>query len=156
MNIDMDERVLSEYFRKSYMSADGLWFVKVEEDLGFDKALELDVKVWEVLPKIQARHVRKLLDIQGNGIGPFFEAITVKLEGEGYDYTMDEEDRELRFKGCPWHEIMISSGREHLSDKVGAVICQTELGTWAREFGLEAAMEDRFCAGAEECVLRLR
>jgi hypothetical protein len=150
-----DKRNLLEYFKKSYFSVDGLWFVKLEEEFGFEKALEIDKKVWEILPKIQARHLRRILDVQENGIEPFFEVIKVKLEGEGYDFVLDSGAREIRFKGCPWHEIMVRSGREHLSARVGEVICSTELGVWAREFGLEARMVKRYCAGAKECVLKL-
>jgi hypothetical protein len=151
-----DEKTLLEYFKKSYFSVDGLWFVKLEEEFGFEKALEIDTKVWEILPKIQARHLRKILGINGNGIEPYFEAIKVKFDGEGYEYTMDSKAGEIRLKDCPWHEIMIKAGREDLSDKVGEVICNTEHGAWAREFGLELEIDGRFCAGNSECVLKLK
>ena len=32
---------LAEYLRRSYHAVDGLWFVMVEEELGFDRALDL-------------------------------------------------------------------------------------------------------------------
>jgi hypothetical protein len=151
-----DEKTLLEYFRKSFFAVDGLWFVKLEEEFGFDKALEIDKKVWEILPKIQVRHLRKVTGVEGNGIGPYLKIIKVRLEGEGYDYTIDEDAGEIRFSGCPWHEIMINAGREHLSGKVGEAICVTEHRVWAQEFGLVAALDERFCTGAKECVLKIK
>jgi hypothetical protein len=150
-----DDQTILEYFKKSYFSVDGLWFVKLEEEFGFEKALEIDRRVWEILPKVQARHLRRIMGIEGDGIEPFFQAIKVKLEGEGYTFTMDPDAGEIRFKGCPWHEIMIKAGREHLSARVGEVICATELGVWAREFGLKGKMEEHYCNGAGECVLKM-
>ena len=41
-----------EYLRRSYQAVDGLWFMKVEEALGFEAALEADRRVWEILAKI--------------------------------------------------------------------------------------------------------
>ena len=45
----------ADYLHKSYAAVDGLWFMKVEEAEGFDKALDIDEKVWQVMPKIQAK-----------------------------------------------------------------------------------------------------
>ena len=51
----MQDKVLVEYLRRSYFAVDGLWFMMLEDELSFEKALEMDVKVWGVVPKIQAR-----------------------------------------------------------------------------------------------------
>ena len=56
-----DEKII-EYFKKSYTAADGLWFMKTEEKYDFDTALELDAKVWEVMPIIQALMLKPLAD----------------------------------------------------------------------------------------------
>jgi hypothetical protein len=151
-----DEKTHLEYFRNSFFAVDGLWFVKLEEEFGFERALEIDKKVWEILPKIQARHLRKVMGIDEDGIGPYLKVIKVKLDGEGYDYTINEDAGEIRFSGCPWHEIMINAGRENLSGRVGEAICVTEHKVWASEFGLEASLDERFCNGAKECVLKVK
>jgi hypothetical protein len=51
-----------EYLQKNFTTADGLWFVKIEEILGFERALEIDKEVWKVLPKIQARFIKTKLE----------------------------------------------------------------------------------------------
>ena len=51
-----DDR-LAEVFSRSITTMDGLWFLAVEEEYGFDAALELDIRVWEKLGSIQARRM---------------------------------------------------------------------------------------------------
>ena len=58
----LTDQQIAEYFHRSFTAADGLWFVKVEEKYGFDAALEIDNEVWKVLPKIQARKMKSLLN----------------------------------------------------------------------------------------------
>ncbi|NLE90228.1 MAG: hypothetical protein GX602_04765, partial [Dehalococcoidales bacterium] len=55
---ELSDRQISQYLQRSYEAVDGLWFMKVEEKLGFDTALEIDGEVWKVLPKIQARMLK--------------------------------------------------------------------------------------------------
>jgi len=59
---ELTEKDVSEYFHRSYKTADGLWFIKTEERFGFDTALEIDAGVWQVIPKIQARFLKKKLN----------------------------------------------------------------------------------------------
>ncbi len=135
----MNKRALLEYFKSSYFAVDGLWFVKVEESSSFENALDIDEKVWEVLPKIQARKLKE-----------------VKFEGEEYEYDIMGEDNvlEIAISRCPWQEIMKRGGREHLAAQVGDRVCATELNVWAKEFGASFAMESKMCQGAESCTLR--
>ncbi|MHB1377104.1 MAG: DUF6125 family protein, partial [Candidatus Humimicrobiaceae bacterium] len=52
----LSSRQVKEYLQNSYAKVDGLWFLKTEEQFGFEKALESDLEVWKVMPKIQARY----------------------------------------------------------------------------------------------------
>jgi len=40
---------------------DGLWFLEVEKNFGFDKALEIDSAVWEIYSKNETKRLLKLL-----------------------------------------------------------------------------------------------
>ena len=53
----MNQQILSEYFKKCFFAVDGLWFMMLEKTDSFDKALDVDRMVWEILPKIQARKI---------------------------------------------------------------------------------------------------
>ncbi len=156
--MNIKQEILVEYLRRSYFAADGLWFMMLEEEFSFNKALELDVKVWQVLPKIQARKVKELLGIAGIGIGDFTKAITVKLEAEEYDYEirqLGDEHLQVAVKDCPWLNILKKAKREHLAPQVSDAICLLELQVWLNEFGDNLAfdMKCRKCCGDSICIM---
>ena len=130
------------FFRRSYTAVDGLWFVKAEEELGFDGALKVDNEVWKVMPKIQARLLKTMLG-QGTGLEALAEGLTTKLRWEEYVFeaTMNEDRTVLtiELRECPWHSLMMRSGRGHLAGRVGAVICASEYAVWAGEFAGQIA-----------------
>jgi hypothetical protein len=152
----INDKQMAEYFRRSYTATDGLWFMKVEEMHGFDIALEIDHQVWKVLPKIQARMLKSMLNLD-NGLKGLCEGISTRLALEGFEFRGENEVDGFRIfiKKCPWHELMIKSGREHLSEKVSDLICSTENSVWAMEFGdIIFELEAQICKGSTGCILR--
>ena len=154
---EINDYIRSRFFKRSYEAIDGLWFMKTEDDSDFEHALEIDKKVWEVVPKIQARTLRALLEIGGDGLPALAEALGAKAE-------LDEADVELEIAGgsclrvtvreCPWFRLMQKSKREHLAARVGEVICGTEYPAWGREFGVNGLFEikSQICDGSEYCI----
>jgi len=155
---DLTEQQKTEYFYRGFAAVDGLWFMKVEEQFGFDKALEIDNEVWKVLPKIQARKMKDLKKV-GNGLdalrGCFSERM--RLEGMAFKIEKNEKDKTFRLiiDNCSWHEVMKKSGRQHLAAMIGSTICPSDYGTWASEFGCKFNLDekDRICCGSKLCVL---
>jgi predicted ArsR family transcriptional regulator len=155
--ISLTERQVAEFWHRSYAVVDGLWFMKVEERSGFDTALDIDDDVWRVLPKIQARMLKSLAQVP-DGIDGLYEAVTTKLNLEGFDYeaAKGQDGFEIALSRCPWHDAMVRTKREHPSGKVGTRICNTENSVWASEFGEDIRFElgEQICEGAGRCVLR--
>ncbi len=154
----MTERQIADYFHRSYTAVDGLWFMKLEEEYGFDRALEIDRRVWEILPKIQARKLKSILDVD-DGLEALMECLTTKLHLEGFNFETEEYERGFRIivHKCPWHELMVKSGREELSGRVGNVICNTEYPVWASEFGdIKFDLKEKTCDGSSRCTLDFR
>ncbi len=156
----LTEEQKAEYFRRSYTAVDGLWFMKVEERLGFDEALRLDEAVWKVLPKIQARALKGMMHLPG-GLAGLEPALCARLDLEGFEYEIEphSEGFVVIVKRCPWHDLMIKSGRGELSEKVSDLICKVENSVWASEFSGEGRdigfeREERICRGEGRCVLR--
>jgi hypothetical protein len=148
---------IEEYLHHSYTRVDGLWFVKAEERYGFDAALALDEDVWKVLPKLQARllrtQLRVLPDITGLKL-----ALQAKLTLDRYEFKLRETDTgiEAVLSRCPWHELIVRSGRTQIADRVGGVICSVELPVFAREFNCSCAAPggNRLCRDGAKCVFK--
>ena len=157
----MEQRVISEYLRRSYFAVDGLWFMMIEDEFSFDKALEIDKKVWSVIPKIQARKAKELLCLQGTGLSDFLTAIKVKLEAEGYGYRVNKEGTDhiqIAIHRCPWYDILKRAKREHLEPKIADAICSLEFRVWLKEFGEDLKFSLSTIRSAEEplCILDFR
>jgi len=152
----LTDKQAAQYFRRCYTAVDGLWFTKVEEKQGFDTALDVDDEVWKVLPKIQARMLKTMLNAN-QGMDALRECLTTKLNLEEFEFeTQKSSDGfSILIKRCPWHDQMVKSGREHLSGTVGRRICRTEFSVWAREFGdIRFDLQEQICEGCGQCALR--
>ena len=148
---------IQQYLQRSYTAADGLWFMKVEEALGFDAALDMDAKVWEVMPKIQARQLKAFAGAD-RGLEALRQCMTTKLALDGFRFeTRNGQNAfDVQISDCPWHDKMVSAKRGHLSKIIGERICTAEYSIWAREFGcvFRFASEKKICGGKDECLLR--
>jgi len=138
-----EDEALIEYLRRSYTAIDGLWFMVVEEAHDFDHALALDERVWQIMPKIQARKAREVLDISGNSLGDLTTCFGLKLQADGHQFCIERSDDEVRFiiTRCQWRELLRKSGREHLEQRISTVIWPAELAGWCSEFGDEFEFE---------------
>ncbi|MBN1643195.1 MAG: L-2-amino-thiazoline-4-carboxylic acid hydrolase [Dehalococcoidales bacterium] len=154
---DLTDKQIADYLYRGFWTVDGLWFMKVEEKFGFDKALEIDEAVWKVLPKIQARKMMELKQ-SGAGLEALLDCFTARLKIEGFTFRAAKEGDngfKIVLESCPWCDVMAKSGRQHLAAKIGDVICPSDYGTWAKEFGcqFELDSQSRICRGSRSCVL---
>jgi hypothetical protein len=153
-----DSDPLIAYLRRAYHAVDGLWFMKVEEAHGFETALDLDRRVWEILAKIQARQARTVLEISGDAPEDLAACFTLKLTADGHDFTVETtaEGVEIAIRGCPWLELLRKSDRQELAARIAQTICPTEGRVWCREFGDRYlfSMPQMACQGTEGCVMR--
>lgn len=152
----LTDRQAIEYFRRGYKAADGLWFKKTEDKCGFEAALEIDREVWEVMPKIQARMIKSMLAKGGVEV-TLLESLEAKLSLEGFKFEVEQAGRgfRIRINDCPWHDLMVKSGRERLSGTVGTAICNVEYSVWASEFGegTKPTFKAQKCQGSDFCIL---
>ena len=148
---------IADYLRKSYAAADGLWFMKVEETEGFDKALDIDEKVWRVMPKIQARKMKSFAGMD-HGLDALRECFEAKLGLDGFVFktVRGQNFFEIAISKCPWYEKLVQSNRTRLADTIGSRICTAEYSGWADEFGCRFLFsdEERICSGCVNCGLK--
>jgi len=156
--ITLTEKQRADFHYLSYTRVDGLWFMKVEEKYGFDVALEIDVQVWKVMPKIQARMLKPLCSAT-NSIEALSECLSTKLTIDCHTFRIEKigvgGGFRILIETCPWYEFMVNAGRKHFAAKVGEKICHAEYSTWAAEFDdrIRFQMKEQLCGGSPFCVL---
>jgi len=156
--LELTDKQIAEYFKRSYTAIDGLWFMKTEEIYGFDTALDIDGAVWQIVPKIQARKLKEIGNLT-DGLECLRQALVTKLSLDGFDFKAGQISRDgslkITINECPWHNTMIQSGRKQLSGRVGTRICTHEYQIWAHEFGNDIQFElgEQICEGAACCSL---
>jgi len=159
--VEIGNDEIIEMLRRSYFAVDGLWFVMVEEDEDPERAMELDERVWRVMPKIQARKARELLGCDGDSPADVARGMALKLAAEGHDYEVrvtSPAEAEIVITKCPWREVLAASGRTYLGPEIADRICATEGAMWASEFGADLQFElaEAICHGDDRCRLVFR
>jgi hypothetical protein len=155
--MDLAEKEKSEYFKRSYVAVDGLWFMKTEERYNFDHALDIDTEVWKIVPKIQARYLKELIQNR-TGFDALIECFSLKLELDGFKFNIvrsDDNRVEFQVIQCPWLDKLRKAKREHLASKIGGRICTAEYSGWAKEFGetITFELDGQLCDNCENCKL---
>ena len=150
---------IKEYFKRCFFAVDGLWFMLLEKESNFQKALEIDRRVWQALPKIQARKIRQLINLKNSDMEDLLQALEFKFQAEEYRYEVrliTNKKLEIALLNCPWLIIMQESGREHLASEIGKTICRTEYQVWAKEFDatFQNNLDDSLCSNGQFCYLR--
>jgi hypothetical protein len=144
-----------EMLRRSYLAVDGLWFVMSEAALGFEQALDLDDRVWRVMPKLQARKAREVLCLAGDGPAELAQAMALKLTAEGHQFAVHHDERAVAIviSACPWRAALERAGRLHIAADIGRRICQQEAEGWVTEFGGEYdfRMAECLCQDGQDC-----
>jgi Family of unknown function (DUF6125) len=74
---------------RNLWAVDGLYFLGIEEKDGTETATSIDVKVWEVMGKIEARKLKEFLNITGNDIPSMMKALRYTT------WALDLEDKEI-------------------------------------------------------------
>lgn len=97
---------------------DGLWFLAAERSEGFEKALQMDVEVWERYASVFLKRVRKYFPLPTGGLEGLRQIMLLDplwLPVE-YELIRDRTDRLiLEVKGCPFLEAMERMGRSRLT-----------------------------------------
>ena len=151
----MNPQMLSEYFKRCFLAVDGLWFMMLEKTDSFDKALEVDSMVWEVLPKIQARKIKELFGVKTATEENLISALKFKMDAEDFvsEFRMKDAQINITVNKCPWLTLLKEANREHLAGKIGESICTVEYGIFAREFmeDIDFEVTSRRCMGSDVC-----
>ena len=82
---------------KNWLAIDGTWFQAIEREFGMEKAIEIDVKSWNIFTVIEAKRIMQRFKIPENGGIP---ALTNALRFRVYANINKQEIIEISEKRC--------------------------------------------------------
>jgi hypothetical protein len=99
-------------YSRNWQTLDGLWFTGVEEKFGLDAAVELDVRMWRIGSKIEAKRIKELFNLKG-GLKDVLRAIDLMTwaGGFGYEYDINHNKAIWTCRHCPPQEQRIKLGK---------------------------------------------
>lgn len=138
------------FLRRSYKAVDGLWFMMTEKAGDFERALQIDRRVWEVLPRIQVKKIKDLTGVTGESPEDFAPVLATKFAIEEYQYreaACGPNELKIVVERCPWVDLLCKSGRLDYAEAIADAVCTVDLGGWAQAFhpSLQFAWEERQC-----------
>ena len=106
---------LIKMYSRNWHTCDGLWFSGVEERYGTDRALEIDIDMWDVSSRLEARRIKEVLAIPDNaGLDEVLRTVNLMSWAAKCSYRVerDGERATLTVISCPPQEARIKSGKE--------------------------------------------
>lgn len=97
---------------------DGLWFLAAERSEGFEKALQMDVEVWERYASVFLKRVRKYFPVSSEGLEGLRQIMTLDPLWLHVDYELVQDRADsliFEVRRCPFLEAMERMGRATLT-----------------------------------------
>jgi len=123
---------LVKWLREAYFSLDGIWFLTLEERLGLERAVELDVEVWRRFAHVMARRVAKRFGIDSTSPEGIASSLEVFFDVEGWSVSLDPSSGSFKVEHCPWWEYLNRVGRSHIISYVCPKVCEVIFSSWAK------------------------
>lgn len=81
-------------YSQNTLTIDGLWFLGVEAKYGLETAIDIDISVWRRYGAIEARRVKRILDITDNGVPALAKALNLQIwaQSKGMQYDIVHPD----------------------------------------------------------------
>ncbi|MBN2160159.1 MAG: hypothetical protein JW807_12245, partial [Spirochaetes bacterium] len=83
--LNQDE--LLKLVKSAITAIDGLWFLELEKEAGFDRAFEIDLAVWKKYGPVMIKRITKMLSISDNGLESFLRVLGVVCEIDGTRFS---------------------------------------------------------------------
>ena len=68
---------LTKMYSRNWQTLDGSWFGNVEAECGLDTAVKVDLKNWEKQAVLEAKRIRKILELDHGGLDSVLTAVSM-------------------------------------------------------------------------------
>lgn len=104
---------LVRMYSRNWITLDGLWFSGVEERFGLDEALSIDLGMWRIGSKIEAKRIKEILGLNEGGLGSVLRAINFMswAASFGYKVEVDQNRAVWTCTYCPPQANRTGSGK---------------------------------------------
>jgi len=158
LDVNLTDADKLAYFQKNFFTLDGLWMVAAEEHLGLDKAIEIDLDVWERFFPIIYRRITQYLGIEGRTAEDFVRVLAFRWAAEGWTFTIDEASPEravvsIHAGGCPYYEGLQRAQRPDKVPRICNDVCDRLYEIAAQTFNpeIKVSRTRRLGNGDETC-----
>ncbi len=100
------------FYERHFQTLDGLWMIETEKEIGFERALNVDLKVWIRLLKTILRRTKRYLDLKVNSIENFIKILCFRWTIEGWEFEL-REDGAIEVHLCPYEAAMKRNPKRH-------------------------------------------
>lgn len=122
---------LVKWLREAYFTLDGLWFLVLEERLGLEGAVEVDIEVWRRFARVMAKRVARRLGVDPSNVEGVASSLHALFDIEGWEVGPGPSKASLRVERCPWWDYLSKVGRLHVADYVCPKVCEAIFSSWA-------------------------
>jgi len=149
----LKERDKIKLQEKELTALDGLWFLEVEKQWGYEAANKINREVWRRCGPILVREMKRMFRIEGKTFAEVRILFGSILELDGTTFTFESSDDQhlvVRISRCVWYENLKRAGRHELHDcmKIDLAL----LPTWLE--AIDPRLEFRFARAiprGDEC-----
>ncbi len=158
--VNLEDKIF--YYERNWFTLDGLWFLKAEEEVGWDTALKIDLAVWKHLLKIVIRRIQDYLKLKTNSLKSLVESLIFRWSCElwNYDIVKNEENEALiEITKCPYKSMLDRNPERR--DKIPSIckkMCNPFYGAVIEELNPKIKLErSRFMGlGDKSCDFHFR
>ncbi|MCX8204508.1 MAG: DUF6125 family protein [Candidatus Nezhaarchaeota archaeon] len=123
---------LVKWLREAYFTLDGLWFLALEDRLGLERAVEVDVEVWRRFAQVMAKRVARRIRVDSSDVREVACSLYVLFDIEGWEVSLDPSRPLLQVERCPWWDYLNRVGRLHVAKYVCPRVCEAIFGSWTK------------------------
>ena len=101
-----------KFLMNQYRRIDGFWFLEVENEFGYDSAIELNGEVWNRMGKLTAREIKERFSIRQKGLEGFVEVLKYYPWAiiSGYQIEIKDQEILISVPDCPSQKARLKRG----------------------------------------------